>query len=106
MTSAVNRESTGRGKQLGRWTKARDPARQRRLNQLEASSHRYVAFCGVVGFFAFFFLGWPTLVAWVGLAWAMNQFVKAMCGGQARAGSSQSKQSHRSHCRCRGCRQR
>ena len=57
---------------------ANDPERDRKLAELEAASERYVAFCGVVCLVAFFLLGWPALIAWVGLAWAMNGFVEAM----------------------------
>ena len=54
--------------------------RQRRLARMEESKNRYVAFWGVVCFVAFFLLGWPALIAWVGLYWAMDQFMQAMQG--------------------------
>lgn len=54
--------------------------RRQRLDQMESASHRYVAFWGVICLVAFFLLGWPALIAWVGLAWAMDQFVQVMRG--------------------------
>jgi hypothetical protein len=54
--------------------------RRQRLDRLESASHRYVAFCGLICFAGFFLIGWPTLIAWVGLAWGMDQFVQAMRG--------------------------
>ncbi|TXG99690.1 MAG: hypothetical protein E6R08_01445 [Nevskiaceae bacterium] len=64
---------------------ANDPERDRKLAELEAASERYVAFCGVVCVVAFFLLGWPALIAWVGLAWAMNGFVEAMRDSHRRS---------------------
>ncbi len=57
-----------------------DHERRRGLAGLEASSERYIAFCGVICLAAFFLLGWPALLAWVGLAWGMQQFCQAMQG--------------------------
>ena len=63
---------------------ANDPERDRKLAELEAASERYVAFCGVVCVVAFFLLGWPALIAWVGLAWGMDQFVQTLRGSHRR----------------------
>ena len=63
---------------------ANNQERDRKLAELEAASERYVAFCGVVCLVAFVLLGWPALIAWVGLAWAMDQYVQAMRGSHRR----------------------
>ena len=83
---------------------ANDPERDRELAELEAASERYVAFCGVVCFVAFFLLGWPALIAWVGLAWAMNGFVQAMRDShRRRKPRSRSPHTHKPHRNRRCC---
>jgi hypothetical protein len=82
---------------------ANDPERDRKLAELEAASERYVAFCGVVCFVAFFLLGWPALIAWVDLAWGMDQFVQAMRGKSHPTHQNIRRRKRRSRCR-RHCR--
>jgi hypothetical protein len=74
--------------------------RRRKLAQLEESSERYVAFCGIVSLAAFLLLGWPALLAWVGLAWGMQQFCDAMRGGAPNADSRKSRRTQKSKRRC------
>lgn len=81
---------------------AHNPERDRKLAELEAASERYVAFCGVVCVVAFFLLGWPALIAWVGLAWGMDQFVQAMRGKSRPTNQNIRRRDRRSCCRRHG----
>lgn len=74
--------------------------RRQRLNQLEEASDRYVAFCGVISLLAFFLLGWPALIAWVGLAWGMQQFCQAMRGVRPNRPTHEPRQTKKSNRRC------
>ncbi|MDB5336614.1 MAG: hypothetical protein JWN70_2233 [Planctomycetaceae bacterium] len=77
-----------------------DQERKRRLGQLDESCERYVSFCGVICFFASFLLGWPALVAWVGLAWGMQQFRDAMRDGSNGQHSNKNTKPKKSNRRC------
>ena len=44
---------------------------------------RYVSFWMFVCLAAFFFLGWPVLLSWAGLAWGMYFFVKILFGSES-----------------------
>ena len=74
--------------------------RKRQLAELDESCKRYVSFCGVICFVAFFLLGWPALVAWVGLAWGMQQFRSAMRDGASGQHSNISDKPKKSNRRC------
>jgi hypothetical protein len=43
---------------------------------------RYISYWGFVCLVAFLLLGWPAIVAWVGLLMAMNAFRDAVLGNQ------------------------
>ena len=97
MPPAGNRELFSYCLILGTWPEAGHNAeRQRRLNRLEESSHRHMAFWGVIFFFSSFFLGSPVLLAWLGLVWAMDQFIRSMRGSPGDRGHTPAKQDPRS----------
>ena len=75
--------------------------RERKLAQLEASSERYVAFWGIISLVASFVLGWPALLAWVGLAWWMQQFCQGMRGKAPNHPRPKVCHSKKSNRRCR-----
>jgi len=77
-----------------------DHDRKQRLSQLEVSSERYVAFCGLICFVAFFILGWPMLIAWVGLAWGMQQYCHAMKGTVPKQQSQKTRKTRKPKRRC------
>ena len=56
-----------------------------RRSDLEAFCNQYVGFWAIVCFMAFFFIGWPTLLAWVGLAAGMRIFGEALSGSSSRS---------------------
>ncbi|MDB5342024.1 MAG: hypothetical protein JWP89_401 [Schlesneria sp.] len=74
--------------------------RRQRLDRLEAASEKYVVFCGVICFVAFILLGWPALIAWAGLAWAMDQFCQAMRGSTPTPRPQQTRHTKKSKGRC------
>lgn len=78
----------------------RDPDRQQRLGRLERSSQQYVAFWGLVCLVGCLFFGWPMLIAWAGLAWAMNEYVQVMRGGRSSSASRKSRRSRNRNRRC------
>ena len=55
-----------------------------RRDGCERFCERYVSFWMFVCFAAFFFIGWPALLSWAGLAWGMYVFLKIFFGSQGR----------------------
>lgn len=57
-----------------------------RRHQFDRDCDRYISYWGLVSLVVFLFLGWPVIVAWVGLLMAMNAFRDTVLGNQPQAG--------------------
>ena len=66
-----------------------------RRRNLESSCIRYVVFSFCVSLLLFHFVGWPSLLAWVGLAWSMYQVCAGLQGSQSIYHPHQSKPKRR-----------
>ena len=60
-----------------------EPNNDPKRRELEKFCERYVAFWAFACILASFFVGWPAILAWVGLAGGMRVFRDVLVGSQS-----------------------
>jgi len=52
--------------------------------ELDQFCDRYISFWLLICLAAFFLIGWPMLLAWIGIVWGMRLYKKIMLGEQSQ----------------------